>query len=81
MLRDAPLLELCLTWRQLADSGGEDNAADGTAEPAEQKTIFDESLKCTMCMELCNRPITVSSRSCSEELKEDQCFAACLLRY
>lgn len=28
------------------------------AEDANKCTMFDESLKCTMCMELCNRPIT-----------------------
>ena len=32
--------------------------ASGSLEVA-KATIFDESLKCTMCMELCNRPVTV----------------------
>ena len=29
--------------------------------------MFDDSLKCTMCMELCNRPVTVST--------SDHCFS------
>ena len=39
----------------------EAGAASKKAETndAPKETIFDESLKCTMCMDLCSRPITV----------------------
>ena len=31
----------------------------GAASEVAGATMFDESLNCTMCMELCNRPVTV----------------------
>ena len=46
-----------------ANASGSDDEAD-KPEPSkekETKTMFDESLQCTMCMELCNRPVTVST--------------------
>ena len=41
----------------LADAKAESKAP---AANGKETTIFDETLKCAMCMELCNRPITVA---------------------
>ena len=43
-------------------SGGNGNEdKPESSKEKETKTMFDESLQCTMCMELCNRPVTVST--------------------
>ncbi|KAK9800861.1 hypothetical protein WJX73_001980 [Symbiochloris irregularis] len=49
------------SWKQAEAATQEDKAQGSKAleqEPAPKTTIFDESLKCAMCMDLCNRPIT-----------------------
>ena len=47
-------------WAELVGCADDsDDEQGGKAEEAPAKTIYDDSLKCTMCMELCNRPITV----------------------
>lgn len=38
---------------------GAKNKGKAAAANGAETTIFDETLKCAMCMELCNRPITV----------------------
>ena len=42
---------------QIRMSGTTGAAAEGSAQPA----MFDDSLKCAMCMDLCARPVTVGT--------------------
>ncbi|MFT2536547.1 hypothetical protein ACMWQD_29640, partial [Escherichia coli] len=42
--------------------------ADGAAD---ETTIFDETLKCAMCMDLCSRPVTVNTINQSKTLWPD----------
>ena len=46
------------------------------AAPQAQPAMFDDSLKCTMCMDLCARPVTVSEStvnvSCTTTLNRSQ---------
>lgn len=54
----------------LAAAAEQKGAADGT-------TIFDETLNCVICMNLCSRPITVTSRL--PNCVTARCCHACLL--
>lgn len=60
----------------LAVGAEKKDGAGGSLEEA-KGTIFDESLKCTMCMELCNRPVTVSLDSMPEALFCESCHCTC----
>lgn len=46
---------------KVSHAAGPANKENAESPKEKQKgTIFDESLKCTMCMDLCNRPVTVT---------------------
>ena len=51
-------IQLAITDAMSLAAGAKKEDASSSSEVA-KATIFDESLKCTMCMELCNRPVTV----------------------
>jgi len=60
MIRDRLQIE---TWKRLIcliPNGRAGVPAKKAENEDAKETIFDETLKCAMCMDLCSRPITVS---------------------
>ena len=53
------ILKACLPDPTPCKWTGAKNKGKAAAANGAETTIFDETLKCAMCMELCNRPITV----------------------